>query len=299
MSEQNICVVILYGGRSGEHEVSLVSAASVIKNFDRTAFTIIPIGIDREGRWWLNELTDVDPLHDKELQVVSASAQQIEPMAYFAECDNCVVFPVMHGTYCEDGKLQGLLESANVPYVGAGVLSSAICMDKDVAKRLMIERGLPVVPYVSFNHGIWQADHADISDSIFENLGPTVFVKPVNMGSSVGCFKVKHQKDLKAAIDEAFKYDTKVMVEQAINAREIECSVLENITYGEMPLVSVLGEIVTQHEFYDYEAKYHDDTVKLVIPAKLDEELAMQIQEIASEAFDTLECEGMARVDFS
>lgn len=298
MTKHTNQVVVLYGGRSGEHEVSLVSAASVIKNLDRNLFDIIPIGVDREGLWWLNQLNEVDPVSGKELIVKASSAKQIEPTDFFRHHADCVVFPVMHGTFCEDGKMQGLLESSNVPYVGAGVLSSAICMDKDVAKRLMLQCGIPTVPYVSFNKGQWQQNSAAILERIAKELGTVLFVKPANMGSSVGCTKVKETGDLKAAIDFAFQYDVKIMVEHAVNAREVECSVLENPDYGKPPLTSVLGEIITQHEFYDYEAKYHDDTLKLVIPAKVDEPIAKEMQLIAAHAFQVMECEGMARVDF-
>ena len=177
-------------------------------------------------------------------------------------------------------------------------MSSAICMDKDVAKRLMLQHGLPTVPYVSFHKGEWQHNSTEILDRISKKLGEVLFVKPANMGSSVGCSKVKQVDELKAAIDFAFQYDVKVMVEHAVNAREVECSVLENSEYGKPPLTSVLGEIITGHEFYDYNAKYHDDTLKLIIPAKIDDTSVKKIQQIASDAFRLLECEGMARVDF-
>lgn len=298
MSEERIKIALLYGGRSSEHEISLISASSVISHLDREIFDILPIGIDREGRWWLNELAAIDPLAKQTLKVKAAKAQAIDSFSFLASQDNCVVFPVMHGTFSEDGAIQGLLELVNIPYVGAGVMSSAMCMDKDIAKRLLLEQNLPTVPYVSFNAGVWEHNEADITARVFENFGQQIFVKPANMGSSIGCSKVKGPDELAAAVALAFQYDNKILIEQAINAREIECAVLENFDYGEPPLVSVPGELVTQHEFYDYDGKYNDDTVKLVIPAELNETLTQKLQAMASEAFETLECQGMARVDF-
>ncbi len=287
-------LVILYGGRNSEHEVSLVSAASVIANVNRDIFNIIPIGIDREGNWWLNHLADVELC----TVVQHKNAQMIYPSEFFAGRDNVVAFPVLHGRYGEDGTMQGLLEILNVPFVGPGTLSSAMCMEKDITKRLLIEQNLPTVPYVSFNRAVWQRNKNDIAEQVFAGLGTTVFVKPVNMGSSVGCSKVKNLIELMHAVDYAFEFDNKVIVEMAIVGREIECAVLENPEYGEPPLVSLPGELITQHEFYDYQAKYHDDSLQLIVPAEVDANLREQLQRLASEAFECLQCEGMARVDF-
>lgn len=298
MNRNQIPVVVLYGGQSSEHEISLVSAASVIKNLDRERFDLIPIGIDREGRWWLNELATVDPLNGKSLQIISEGAKEISPSIFFADRKSAVVFPVLHGTHGEDGTIQGLFETLNVAYVGAGVLGSAICMDKDVAKRLLREEGLPIVPYLSFNAGLWQHSRKELLTELKENLGFPMFVKAANLGSSVGCRKVKVNADLVPAIEYAFQFDHKVLVEQAVNAREVECSVLENTVYGASPRVSVPGEIITKHEFYDYEAKYHDDSLQLVIPAKISSKLTKNLQTLAAAAFEILECNGMARVDF-
>lgn len=293
-----IQVAVLYGGVSCEHEVSLVSAASVISNLDRSTFKIIPIGIERSGEWYLNKLADVDPIKGKKLKVKGTGAKRIDPITYFSKLDNCVVFPVIHGTMCEDGVTQGLLELSNIAYVGAGVLSSAICMDKDITKRLALLQEIPIVPYVSCNLGMWQEYQADIVEQVIEDLELPVFVKPANTGSSIGISKAKTRDGLVKAIKEAFKYDNKILIEKAINARELEVSILENPDYGDPPVASVLGEIKTKHEFYDYEAKYHDDTLKLVIPAQVETEISEQIQAYACELFEILECEGMARVDF-
>lgn len=297
MSEK-INLIVLYGGRSSEHEVSIISAASIISNVDRDYCTIVPVGIDRDGTWWFNPLAEVDPLADQTLLVQSDSAVEIEPIGFLTELDNVVVFPVLHGPYGEDGTVQGLLEMANVPYVGSGILSSAVCMDKDIAKRLLLEQGLPAVPYLSFQLGTWQKHQDDIMQQVAENLGEVVFVKPANMGSSVGCSKVKTSSDLAKAVEYAFQFDTKVIVETAIAGREIECAVLENPEYGEPPLVSLPGELITRHEFYDYQAKYHDDTLQLITPAELEADLQQHLQQLASDAFECLACEGMARVDF-
>jgi D-alanine-D-alanine ligase len=209
-----------------------------------------------------------------------------------------VVFPVMHGPLCEDGTIQGLLELADLPYVGCGVLASAVAMDKEMTKRVAREAGLPIVSYVSLKHELWKKEKQQSAKRIDKELGYPVFVKPANLGSSVGVHKVKEQNRLNAALEDAFQYDTKVLVETAVNAREIEVSVLENPHVGGDPLVSVPGEINPTHEFYSYEAKYLDEKgATLIIPAKLDAEQTGRVQDVARRAFSALECEGMARVD--
>jgi D-alanine-D-alanine ligase len=304
-------VAVLYGGRSGEHEVSLQSAASVINYLDRDRFEIVPVAIDKQGHWLLN---DISLLEGKKSLPVFKNAPKVVLPPNPAETDGGsalirlgesgeargidVVFPVMHGPLCEDGTIQGLLELADLPYVGCGVLASAIAMDKDMAKRVARDAGIPIVPYVSLQHEVWKKEKQLLAKSIAEQLGYPVFVKPANMGSSVGVHKVKEPSGLNAALEDAFNYDRKVVVEAAVNAREIELSVLENLEAGADPLVSIPGEIDPAHEFYSYEAKYLDEKgAALIIPAKLDPEETKHAQDIGRKASTALECEGMARVD--
>lgn len=315
-SSGKIRVAVLYGGRSGEHEISLQSAASVIRNLDPAKFEVIPVGIDREGRWHLNSLSLIhkNQTSGKSLPIFKDSPEVVLPahlqtqselvplagekQAGFAGAAIDVVFPVMHGTYCEDGSIQGLLELANVPYVGAGVLGSAIGMDKEVAKRLAQQQGLPVVPYVSLRRAAWDQDSKQCLDKVKKTLSLPVFVKPVNAGSSLGVHKVKTWDELSVAISDAFRFDIKVLVEKGIRAREIEISALEDSSAPSGVRVSVPGEIIPTHEFYSYEAKYLDeDGARLMIPAELSESQARDAQNLAREIFNALECEGMARVD--
>lgn len=294
-----IRVAVLYGGRSGEHEVSLQSAASVIKNLDRDKYEIIPIGIDRAGHWLVNDIKQL-PLDatTKSLVLQTTNAQPLAAPGQLSTrfCD--VVFPVLHGTLGEDGTVQGLLELADLPYVGPGVLNAAIAMDKDMTKRLTSAGGVPVGPYLSFNQGQWRAKTAYYANLIATQLNYPVFIKPANAGSSVGIHKVKHPQDLAAKIEDAFQYDVKVLVEAAMPVREIEVAVLENPQYGADPLTSIPGEIVPQHEFYSYEAKYLDaNGAELLIPAPLTDTQVQQAQQMAAQIFTLLECEGMARID--
>ena len=316
MKSGKIRVAVLYGGRSGEHEVSLQSAASVIRNLDPSRFEVVPVGIDKEGRWHLNDIKLITQgtgpgkslpiFKDAPVVVLPASGgaaggtlvpvdAKAGPLAA-ARID--VVFPVMHGTLCEDGSIQGLLELADLPYVGSGVLGSAIGMDKDVAKRLAKEAGLPIVPYVCLKRQAWEQDSAGALKKIAAELPLPVFVKPANAGSSVGVHKAKTQADLKAAIEDAFRFDTKVLVERGVKAREIELSALEDPRGEQGVLISIAGEIVPTHEFYSYEAKYLDEKgANLIIPAKLDKDLMKKCQDLARKIFLVLECEGMARID--
>lgn len=307
-----IRVAVLYGGRSGEHEVSLQSAASVVKNLDRERFEVVPIGIDKQGCWILNDLKQLLqdpsiaalPLRTEASALLSAPGQLASRNQKANSLPNeqgqlfDVVFPVLHGPLGEDGTVQGLLELTDIPYVGAGVLGSAVAMDKDIAKRLIAAAGLRVPSFIAIKQPNWQSDSQRLIQLIATQLGYPVFVKPANLGSSVGIHKVKRAEDLVAAINDAFLYDTKILVEQSINAREIELSVLENAEYGAMPLVSIPGEIVPSHEFYSYEAKYLDENgAALLIPAPLTEEQAKAAQAMAQQVFVVLECLGMARVD--
>jgi D-alanine-D-alanine ligase len=304
-------VAVLYGGRSGEHEVSLQSAASVVNYLDRDRFEIVPVAIDKRGRWHLNDISLLEgkkslPVFKNAPNVVlapnPAEAGSDSTLIRLGESGESrgidVVFPVMHGPLCEDGTIQGLLELADLPYVGCGVLASAIAMDKEMAKRVARDAGIPIVPYVSLKHEVWKKQKQQSAKRIKEQLGYPVFVKPANLGSSVGVHKVKGPSGLNRALEDAFNYDRKVLVETGMNAREIELSVLENLEAGADPLVSIPGEIDPTHEFYSYEAKYLDEKgATLIIPAKLAPEETKRAQDIGRKAFTVLECEGMARVD--
>jgi D-alanine-D-alanine ligase len=298
---QKIRVAVLYGGRSGEHEVSQKSAAAVIKHLDKTKFEIIPVAIDKEGHWWLNDLRHLTVDESTPIKTNHSQALFKQGGAFTEQkldfCD--VLFPVLHGSFGEDGTIQGLLEILGVPYVGANVLGSAIGMDKDVSKRLALAANIPIVPFISFNLGQWRIDRNTYQKQISEILDYPVFVKPANTGSSVGITKVKNAAALLAAIELAFHYDTKILIEKALVVREIEVAVLESLDYGAAPLVSQLGEIIPSHEFYSYEAKYLDKQgAELAIPALLPESQLEQIKNLAVQVFTNLVCEGMARVDF-
>jgi len=314
---KKIRVAVLYGGRSGEHEVSLSSALNVIQNLDRSRFEVVPIGIDKEGVWFLGddvlkkELNDPGKLRlsrdvERMLFKPDSIGQQVacvQPTQLISQTKKSerifdVIFPVIHGTLCEDGTMQGLLELTDVPYVGCGVLSSAIGMEKDISKRLIKASGVKIPDYRVIHRGHWNENPARFCQLIAKELGFPVFVKPANTGSSVGVEKVKQAENLATAIQNAFRYDTKIIVEQGIDAIELEVAVLESKDYGKDPLVSVVGEIRPNHEFYSYAAKYLDENgAELIIPASIHDELKVEVQEIAKKIFTVLECEGMARVD--
>lgn len=289
-------VGVIYGGRSGEHEVSVASAASIFKHLDGAKYEAVPIRIEKSGRWTLGGAVP---------QALSAAAvlegqrtealQTIEPSAAVAGSGIDVVFPVLHGPYGEDGTVQGLLELANVPYVGAGVLGSAVGMDKAIMKTLFAAAELPVGPYSVVLRRDWEKDERGITDRIATELRYPVFVKPANLGSSVGISKASSHHEFAEAMMLALQFDRKIVVEAAVpDAREIECSVLGN----DNPEASVPGEIVPSREFYDYEAKYLGGGSKEIIPAPLSSEQVRQIQQIAIRAFQAVDCAGMARVDF-
>ncbi|MBV9575367.1 MAG: D-alanine--D-alanine ligase [Gammaproteobacteria bacterium] len=310
-----IRVAVLYGGRSAEHEISLQSAANVIQHLDPSLFEVVPIGIDRQGNWFLGNEVFSKSLEHKKVPKLShemntwftpewvgkpVSHQTIQALsAHSAETSSFdVVFPVVHGTLCEDGTLQGLLELAGLPYVGCGVLSSAIGMDKDVSKRLAQAAGIRIAPYLTLKHHQWQTKTDFYLKEIAENFSFPLFVKPANTGSSIGISKVKNLQQLPIAIQEAFKFDTKIIIEKALNVRELEVAVLEPLASTIEPIVSVIGEIKPRHEFYSYEAKYLDDNgAELIIPAAISDELKVEAASIAKKLFTILECEGMARVD--
>ena len=301
--KNRIRVGVLFGGRSGEHEVSLTSAASVVRALDRRKYDVVHIGITREGRWFMARGALRTPAEVfMRGQSVIPSAEPSGPR-FFARnarpgADRVpgvdIIFPVLHGTFGEDGTIQGLLELAGIPYVGAGVLGSAAGMDKDVMKRLFRDAGLPVVEWLLVLRSEWKQSPARLRKLIETKLGYPLFVKPANLGSSVGISKVHDRPELGPAIDLAAGYDRKVIVEKGLDAREIECSVLGN----DSPQVSVPGEIVPLNEFYDYEAKYVKEGSELAIPAKLNREQTRGLKDLALRAFRAVDCAGMARVDF-
>jgi len=291
---KKIRVGVLFGGRSGEHEVSLRSAASVIEATDKKKYEVVPIGITKQGAWLTG--ADAEALLAGNYD---GSAGSNSPEQVLADLKIDVVFPVLHGTFGEDGTIQGLLELANVGYVGSGVLGSAAGMDKDMMKRLFRDAKLPQVKYVCVLRSEWESAPKKVRKKIEDALRYPLFVKPANLGSSVGISKVHEASELAAAIDEAAKYDRKIVVEQGVGgkrnkAREIECAVLGN----DQPKASICGEIVPSKEFYDYDAKYIDEGSKLLIPAKISRAQQKQVQQMAIEAFKACDCAGLSRVDF-
>jgi D-alanine-D-alanine ligase len=297
-------VGLLFGGRSVEHEVSIASATSILQALDPERYDVSLIAVDTDGRWHLGSGANLLPAGTIEGSEVLLPAVPgggallpLDPSESGRRDDWVVdvVFPIVHGRGGEDGALQGLLELADVPYVGSNVLSSAVQMDKDVAKRLLAAAGLPVVPWVALRASALEAGGAEHSArAIVEEIGLPVFVKPANSGSSVGITKAHDETELVASLREAARYDDKLIAEQGLDAREIEVAVLGN----ESPEASVPGEIVPHHEFYDYEAKYHDESTELVIPAPLSDAETTRLRTMAVEAYRALEAEGLARVDF-
>src|SRR5438270_4390107 len=337
MASKKLRVGVLFGGRSGEHEVSLLSAATVLNAIDSNKYEVVPIGISKEGRWLATgesqrllkgEQQAENPRHlragDPETTpgaAVLARGDSVmvppEPAAgrhslipfesshtpghrpAHQAIDVDVIFPVLHGTFGEDGTIQGLLELAGIPYVGAGVLGSAAGMDKDIMKRLFAAVGLPIVKHVTVLRSEWEKEPKKAKKQIESKLKYPLFVKPANLGSSVGISKAHNSKELAPAMDMAASYDRKIVIEQGVGgnkkkAREIECSVLGN----DDPKASVPGEIVPIKEFYDYAAKYLDEGSELVIPAKLSKGRTKQVQQMAIDAFKAVDCAGLARVDF-
>jgi D-alanine-D-alanine ligase len=335
-------VGVLFGGRSGEHEVSLLSAASVLKAIDRTRYEVVPIGITKQGRWLVSgdaerllsgdfpdtgTLRAGDPQHTAPAALLAKGqgvivppmpaaeggrggtlvpfereASSISPAHDVLQLD--VVFPVLHGTFGEDGTMQGLFELAGLAYVGSGVLGSATGMDKEVMKRLFLAAGLPITKHVTFLRHQWQQGPKKVIAKLEAALKFPLFVKPANLGSSVGISKAHDRKELGPAIDLAAGFDRKIVVEQAVGgrgnrskmgkARELEVAVLGN----DEPKASVVGEIVPGKEFYDYEAKYLSEGSQAIIPAKLTKKQSQQVQAMALDAFRACDCAGLARVDF-
>ncbi|MDP3982010.1 MAG: D-alanine--D-alanine ligase family protein [bacterium] len=289
---QPIQVGIIFGGKSPEHEVSLASARNVVEAMDRKTYTPVLIGISKEGKWLLCN-TVPETLNGKAHQHIvilpESNGKILNIETGVTETSLDVAFPVLHGQLGEDGTMQGLLKIANIPFVGAGVLGSAVGMDKDVMKRLLREAGIPVARFLTVTRETVPT-HRKVADT----LGTPFFLKPSRLGSSVGIHKVCGEEDFKKGLQEAFLYDTKVILEEFVQGREIECSVLGN----KNPRASVLGEIISQHEFYSYQAKYVDKQgAVLEIPAKLPQGLARDIQNMAIRVFQTLSCEGLGRVD--
>ena len=333
---EKLRVGILFGGRSGEHEVSLLSAASVLNAIDKEKYEVVPIGITKDGRWLTAEhaenlltgklvleprnlragdpetttsaavlargeavVVPPEPVHRHSGLVPFQTDAALMRRASDRAINVDVIFPVLHGTFGEDGTIQGLLELADIPYVGAGVLGSAAGMDKDIMKSLFIAAGIPIVKHVTILRGAWEKDPKKVQKQVESKLTYPVFVKPANLGSSVGISKAHNRKELGPAIEEAAKFDRKIVIEQGVGgkkekAREIECSVLGN----DEPVASVPGEIVPGKEFYDYAAKYVDEGSRLIIPAKLTKAETKRVQELAVRAFQAVDCSGLARVDF-
>lgn len=305
---EKLRVYLIFGGRSGEHEVSLMSARNVMEALDKNKYEVVPIGITKQGRWLLSgdpmkALTEGveqaggfpvgllgDPTHKELVTLTGAGAQAPEPT------DGPVVFfPVLHGTYGEDGTIQGLLEMANVPYVGCGVLASSVGMDKGVAKMLFEKAGLAVAPYKMYLRKEWEADPEGLLNDVESTFGKyPLFVKPANLGSSVGISKARDRAELKAAFTEAARFDRRLLVEVGIDAREIEVAVLGN----DDPVASIPGEVIPGHEFYDYQDKYYDDKSSTRIPADVSAELVEEFKRQAVLAFRAIDGSGMARCDF-
>jgi len=332
---EKLRVGILFGGRSGEHEVSLLSAASVLNAIDKEKYDVVPIGITKDGRWLTAEhaehllqgklmleprnlragdpettpsaavlargesvVVPPEPVHRQSGLVPFQTDAAMMRRASDRAINVDVIFPVLHGTFGEDGTIQGLLELADIPYVGAGVLGSAAGMDKDIMKSLFIAAGIPIVKHVTLLRSMWEKEPKKVAKLVGKLKYP-VFVKPANLGSSVGISKAHNRKELGPAIEEAAKFDRKIVIEQGVGgakekAREIECSVLGN----DEPAASVPGEIVPGKEFYDYTAKYVDEGSQLIIPAKLSKSETKKVQDLAIAAFKAVDCSGLARVDF-
>lgn len=296
-------VIVLFGGKSAEHEISIASAKNVVAALDRKKYEVLPVAIDKDGKWHIFDerrlLTgaSLDQLQESSSEVAvladktSSKLVNISKRSDAAEAMG-VVFPVLHGTYGEDGAIQGFLKSLNVPFVGSGVLGSAVGMDKDVMKRLLRDASIKTAQFLVFAHP--QKDAINYH-RIVKKLGLPLFVKPANLGSSVGINKVKSELEFDYAVRDAFQYDSKILIEEYIHGREIECSVLGN----EQPIVSLPGEVIPRHEFYSYAAKYLDEHgAQLKIPAELPNKVVAEVQKVAIRVFRVLGLEGMARVDF-
>jgi D-alanine-D-alanine ligase len=312
-----IRLAIVYGGRSAEHQVSVVSARSVMEALDPDRFEVVPIAITRQGAWLLPDRSPLElAASTGTLPEVEAAGAEVAlrpdrgqsgrgrlatsagragaaaELGQIGQID--VVFPILHGPFGEDGTVQGLFELADLPYVGSGVLASALAMDKAMAKVVLAQAGLPQAPYLVVSERDWRAGPERVAAEVAGRLAYPVFTKPSRLGSSIGISKVKTPADLAAGLAAAFTHDSKALVEQGIVARELECGVLGN----DASEASVVGEVIPSHEFYDFEAKYLDESLKLEIPAQVPEAVRAQVRELSLRAFQALDCEGLARVDF-
>ncbi|MCA1064850.1 D-alanine--D-alanine ligase (plasmid) [Rossellomorea sp. AcN35-11] len=286
----NMC--LLYGGKSAEHHVSLRTALSVINHLDTSKFTVTPVYITEEGRWVKGELNEAPIKNVEKLQFNSTEETTAVDILTKTEID--IVFPLLHGPNGEDGTIQGLLEVLNIPYVGNGVLASAAGMDKIVMKSIFKDAGLEQVEYTWFTRRSFKENPENPCDSVEKTIGFPCFVKPANLGSSVGINKCNDKTELLEAFKEAFQYDRRVIVEEGVVAREIEVGVIGN----EEPLCSVVGEIVPKKDFYDYKAKYENGDTELMIPTTISEDLYQIVERQAIEAYKSLDCSGLVRADF-
>jgi D-alanine-D-alanine ligase len=308
MGAKKIRVGLIFGGKSGEHEVSFCSASSIIKAINKDKYTVVPIGITKEGRWISPQDSEV-ALQSGKIEGKSTVILLNDPSGRaLIRIDNNqkldkssalerleVIFSVLHGPYGEDGTVQGLLELADIPYVGAGVAASAISMDKDLMKKIFKQRDLPILKWLTIKRKEWQKDKEKILSLVQDDFEYPLFVKPTNLGSSVGITKVHKKEELEKAIDLASSYDRKVLIEEGLEeVREIECGVLGN----DEPRASVVGEVKPAGEFYDYDSKYIDKETQLIVPADLPDGVSRKVQEIALRAFKAVDAAGMARVDF-
>ncbi|MBF6612086.1 MAG: D-alanine--D-alanine ligase [Chloroflexi bacterium] len=314
---RKIRVGVLFGGQSSEHEVSIASARSVISAMDPEKYEIVPIGITRSGIWLssgdpmsrlragveadsmprLASMLAHDPTGEAAAEVVQLTPRSSDSTELSVEVGKPVdvIFPVLHGPYGEDGTVQGALELAGIPYVGSGVLGSAVSMDKDLMKQLFIARGIPVTPYICVSRAEWRRDPEKVQQDAENRLSYPIFAKPSNMGSSVGISKIHGPEEFSPAVNLAARYDRRLIIEQGLqNAHECECAVLGN----DYPEASVVGEVVPGNEFYDYRAKYVDDNSAIIIPAGLPSAICERVRQIAIEAFKAVDAAGMARVDF-
>ncbi len=309
MIRRKLRIGLIFGGRSSEHEVSLASATSVMDHLDGSKYEVFPIGITREGTWLPGiapaRLLEVERCTDNssggekiDVRTPTKTSGQLLPIQnneWLSSNDVLdVAFPVLHGTYGEDGTIQGLLEMANIPYVGCGVMGAALGMDKEKMKMIFRAAGLPVVDSLAYQRYEWEHLPEIIVDAIERHLGYACFVKPANSGSSIGVNKAHNRSELKDAMQAAAEYDSKIIVEHAINCRELQCSVLGNSE----PKASVVGEVITSREFYDYQAKYNDKGSNTVVPADIPQVLAEEIRRQAIRAFLALGLSGLARLDF-
>ncbi|MCB8978968.1 MAG: D-alanine--D-alanine ligase [Ardenticatenaceae bacterium] len=300
--KQKLRVGVIFGGRSGEHEVSLNSAQSVMRALNPDKYEVIPIGIDKDGRWLTGDvvgtLTEGKASYRATLlpDPQATGLMQLDEGAHggmTAVSQLDVIFPVLHGPYGEDGTVQGLLELANLPYVGAGVVGSAVGMDKAIFKHVMMANGLPVLPWLLVQSNEWRQRPFEVIDQIEAILTYPVFTKPANLGSSVGISKCRNQDELRKGLNEAAAYDRRIVVEQGVTVRELEVSVLGN---GE-PVASVVGEVRPRRDFYDYVAKYVSDDSELIIPADLTEAVSDEVRRLAVQAYKAIDCAGLGRVD--